>query len=106
MRMYQTHFTHNITACWAAAWNCGRIWTASAECDDKGSFGESMRVSSVTLYHAYHEGNEDAKDTWCHGQMKAKGFLKKKIRLGGGGASQGYDGFRMRKDACVDELDG
>ena len=69
-------------------------------------FGEGMRVSSVTLYHAYREGNEDAKETWFHGQMKVKGFLKKKIRLWGGGASQGYDGFRMRKYACVDELDG
>jgi hypothetical protein len=57
-------------------------------------FGEGLRVSSTDLFDRYKATNsEEATNKWFHAQMKVKGFVKKTVRLSGGGQVQGYEGF-------------
>ena len=60
-------------------------------------FGENFRESSIHLFCAYRDIYTGAREAWFHGQMKAKGWVKKKIRLeAGAGGLQGYEGIRVR----------
>lgn len=58
-------------------------------------FGEGMRVSSLKLFLRYQEVHEDAQEKWFHGQIKCKGFVKKKTRIDNLSV-QGYEGLQMK----------
>ena len=68
-------------------------------------FGEGLRVSSTDLFDRYKATtSEEATNKWFHAQMKVKGFVKKTVRLSGGGQVQGYEGFSLSAVALDDAL--
>ena len=58
-------------------------------------FGEGMKESSTDLFREYKEKTGQHDDKWFHAQMKAKGFVKKVMRVDGV-PMQGYDGLRLK----------
>ena len=59
-------------------------------------FGEGLRVSSAKLHNEFKmEVSAETGEKWFHAQMKAKGFVKKTVRLGGV-LLKGYEGLRLK----------